>query len=171
VTDSEQALDAFCRREHPRLVGTLSLYCGDRAVAEELAQEALERAIRRWAEVERMDAPGAWVHRVAINLANSAYRRRRAERRARQRHGPAHHAVDVDTAAALAVRECVAALPRRQRAALVLRHYGGCSIAETAALLDVSEGAVKQLTHRALTALRAALPDDDDAEPEVRDAR
>lgn len=167
MTAPEDALEVFCRREHPRLVGALSLYCGDVALAEEIAQEALYRACRRWSQVGDMAAPGAWVHRVAINLANSAYRRGRAERRARQRQVGPHH--DVDLTAVLAVRQAVAALPKRQRAALVLRHYGGYSVAETAALLGVSGGAVKQLTHRAITTLREELPREAIL-PEVPDA-
>lgn len=170
AAEDEDALDAFCRREHPRLVGALSLYCGDAAVAEEIAQEALVRVCRRWPEVAQMTAPGAWAHRVAINLANSAYRRRRAEREAQRRRAVAASALDPDHATAVAVRQAVALLPRRQRAALVLRHYGGYPVREVAELLGVSEGAVKQLTHRALTTLRAALPEHDVA-MEVPDAR
>lgn len=165
----DDALEAFCRREHRRLVGTLSLYCGDPGLAEELAQEALYRACRRWPHVRDMASPGAWVHRVAINLANSTYRRRRAERRAHQRQVPVPHH-DADPAAAVAIREAVAALPKRQRAVLVLRHYSGHSVAETAELLGVSTGAVKQLTHRAITALRTQFPDEA-VHPEVPDAR
>jgi DNA-directed RNA polymerase specialized sigma24 family protein len=37
----ESEFAAFCIKEHPRLVGALSLYCGDRVLAEELAQDAL----------------------------------------------------------------------------------------------------------------------------------
>ncbi|MDP9225719.1 MAG: hypothetical protein M3P18_18135 [Actinomycetota bacterium] len=40
VTDDEN-LAIFCQAEYPRLVGMLSLYCGDSAVAEDLAQEAV----------------------------------------------------------------------------------------------------------------------------------
>jgi RNA polymerase sigma-70 factor, ECF subfamily len=76
--------------------------------------------------------------------------------------------LDPDAGAALAVRQAVAALPPRQRAALVLRHVGGYSVAETAALLDVSEGAVKQLTHRAAVALRHLLPAELPEAPDVR---
>lgn len=80
-------LAAFCRREYPRLVGALSLYCGDADVAEELAQEALIRAADRWPHVGQMDAPGAWVYRVGMNLCGSWFRRKRAERRANARVG------------------------------------------------------------------------------------
>ena len=77
-------LEAFCRAEYPRLVGMLDLYCGDLGVAEELAQEALTRVYRHWKKVSALDKPEAWVRRVAINLANSHFRRRKAERKARE---------------------------------------------------------------------------------------
>src|SRR5918992_733978 len=99
-------LTAFCRREHPRLVGALSLYCGDLFLAEELAQEALARVCRDWSRVRRMDHPAAWAQRVAINLANSQFRRRAAERRARQRleAGAMQHEDAPDAAVAITVR-------------------------------------------------------------------
>lgn len=49
-------------------------------VAEDLAQDALLKACGRWSKVSTMTVPGAWLHRVAINLANSYFRRRKAER-------------------------------------------------------------------------------------------
>lgn len=148
-------LEAFCRREYPRLVGSLSLHCGDAAAAEDLAQEALARAVDRWDRVARMQAPGAWVHRVAINLANSHYRRRQAERRARTRHGAAPDHDDGDLAGALAVREAVSRLPAKQRTAVTLRFFAQMSVAETAAVMGCSEGAVAQHTRRGVAALRA----------------
>lgn len=151
-----EELDAFCRREYPRLVGTLSLYCGDRHLAEELAQEALARACGRWAEVSKMRAPGAWVHRVAINAANSYWRRLRAGRRARTRleSAAARHHHDPDTASDVALRRAVAGLPDRQRTALVLRYFAGMPVAEVASIMEVSDQAVRNLTHRAVAHLR-----------------
>jgi RNA polymerase sigma-70 factor (sigma-E family) len=144
-------LEAFCRREYPRLVGALSLYCGDAAVAEELAQEALARACDRWDRVREMHAPGAWVHRVAMNLANSHFRRRGAERRANARHGDDARDgySDRDVASAVAVRQAVAGLPPKQRTAIALRYYLQYSVAETAEVMGCSPDAVKQHTHRA----------------------
>lgn len=152
---------AFCEREYPRLVGALSLYChADHGLAEELAQEALARICRDWARVARLRSPGAWAHRVAINLANSWYRRRAAERRARTRAGPSsevHH--DPDAADAAALRAALAALPRRQREAVVLRHYADLPVAEVAVLMGCAEGTVKALTHQGLARLRLQLTD------------
>jgi RNA polymerase sigma-70 factor (ECF subfamily) len=71
---------AFCEAEWPRLVGALYLSTGDRALAEDLAQETLLRAFANWRRVSRLDAPGGWVHRVSLNLLRShrsAWARRR----------------------------------------------------------------------------------------------
>src|SRR3712207_1363468 len=70
---------SFCSDVRAGLVGALALYCGDRAVAEELAQEALVRTWERW---DRIEAPRAFTYHVAFNLARSSLRRRGAERRA-----------------------------------------------------------------------------------------
>src|SRR5687768_13383272 len=102
-------LAGFCRREYPRLVGTLDLYCGDVDVAEELAQEALARACAQWRRVAGMAAPGAWVHRVAINLANSRFRRLAAQRRAEARTGNTDASRGPDIADSVAIRTAVAA--------------------------------------------------------------
>lgn len=153
---SSAELAAFCARDHRRLVGSLTLHCGDPHVAAELAQEALARVCADWRKVGQMDAPGAWLHRVAVNLASSHYRRRKAERGAVARfglrqvedHGP-------DPAGALAVRRAVAALPLRQRTALVLRYYSDLSVEQTAEAMGCAPGTVKSLTSQALASLRA----------------
>lgn len=160
-------LAAFCAVEHPRLVRLLALYVGSVPVAEELAQDSVARLCEHWPRVAAMANRRAWLTRVALNLANSWFRRRAAERRAQARHGPVPDRVDEPgTAAALAVRAAVAALPPRQRTALVLRYYADLPVAEVAALMRCSEGTVKALTHQAIARLRerGGLRDDQEAE-------
>jgi len=151
----------FCRRMRPRLVGALSLLTGDSGVAEELAQEALVRVWSRWRQLDALGEPAmsAWTYRVAVNLGNSWLRRRLAERRALARlasRTPAHH-TDADAADKLAVRRAVAALPRRQRTALVLRYFADMPVAEAAEVMRCSPGTVKSLTSLAMTNLRRQL--------------
>ena len=159
VGGTEQAdAEAFCIRVRPWLVGSLSLYCGDADVAEELAQDTLARVWDRWGAVATMASPEAWTYRVALNLANSHYRRRAAERRANARQECIRlDAPDADAADALAVRQAVSLLPKRQRAALVLRYYADLPVTETATLLGCAPGTVKALTHQAIAALRASV--------------
>lgn len=153
----EAGLDEFCRAHHLRVVGLLALYMGDRSVAEELAQESFSRVCEHWPKVREMARPDAWVNRVAINLANSWFRRGLAERLAHARHGPHPDRVERDDAEVIAVRDAVSRLPRRQRTVIVLRFYGGFSVRETAELMSCAEGTVKSLTHKAVAALQQRL--------------
>ena len=155
-------LEDFCAGEYPRLVGALTLYCGTRATAEELAQEALIRVCQHWERVRGLQNPGAWAHRVAMNLASSHLRRVAAERRARGRLATLaesqRSAYEVEEASVERVRSAITALPRRQRRALILRYYIGLSVAEVAAEMNCPEGTVKRLTHEATKALRRDVP-------------
>lgn len=153
--DEELAL--FCQAEYRRLVGMLSLYCRDRYLAEELAQDTLIRVINNWSRVRRLGSPSAWAYRVAINLANSYLRRRLAERRATRRMSSRATTVqhDQDTPTAVAVRAAVAGLPRPQRAVIVLRFFADLPVREVSSLLGYPEGTVKTLTAKALASLRA----------------
>lgn len=147
-------LVAFCHSEHRRLVGLLALYVGDEPTAQELAQDAFAKLCEHWGRVQAMDNRRAWLNRVALNLARSWLRRRYAERRARARHGPDTDVEEHRAAEVVAVRSAVAALPTRQRTALVLRYYADLPVAEVAAQMRCAEGTVKALTHRAIATLR-----------------
>jgi RNA polymerase sigma factor (sigma-70 family) len=148
---------AFVRREQPRLVRAADLLLGDRAVAEEIAQEALLRAVSRWEHVSGLASPGGWTHRVAINLATSQLRRRRVERRARGRIARGDVSPAPDTATAVAVREALAELSEPHRRVLVLRYVLDWTTAEIAHEDGVSEDAIRQRLHRARAALRDQL--------------
>lgn len=150
-------LESFCESNKERLVGVLTLHCGDRHTAEELAQDTLVKVCLRWRSVQRMGNPEAWMFRVGMNLSNSYFRRKFAEHKARQKIQVDLRAPDRDLADAIAVREALSALPKRHRAVLVLRFYADLSVHDVAQALDMPEGTVKTLTHRALRALRNNL--------------
>jgi RNA polymerase sigma-70 factor, ECF subfamily len=148
-------LASFCRREYPRLVGALAYYTGDPDLAEELAQDALVQACRHWDRVVGFASPGAWVHRVGINLANSRFRRRAAKRRAERHLGPPPSQQDPDAAVAVALRAAIAGLPEAMKTVIVLRYYADLSVKEVAAEMGAPENTVKTLSRRAIERLRA----------------
>lgn len=149
----EQA--AFCDREYPRLVGALTLFVGDRDLAEDLAQDALVQACKHWRRVRTMPAPGAWLHRVAVNQAKSRAARRGRELFATGRLAASRPASESpEPTEALALRVAVASLPERQRLALVLRYYAALPVAEVASIMRCKDGTVKALTHQAVDRLR-----------------
>lgn len=113
------------------------------------------RVCRDWSQVRRLEHREAWALRVAINLASSHYRRRRAERRAKERlearpTGP--H--DSDWGAGVAMRKALATLPARQRAVLIMRFYADLPFAEIAEAMNVGESTAKSLARRGLERLR-----------------
>lgn len=164
MPEADGEFTAFCAAEYPRIAAALSLWCGDRAVAEEVASEAFARAYRDWKRIRRMESPGGWVRRVAINLATSRFRRRQARRRAEQRvaHDTPTTTHDPDSAAVVAVRAALQELSPAHRTVLVLRYHLDMPISEVAAVMDRSETSVTSLTQRAAAALRAQLERNED---------
>ena len=151
--------EGFCHESYVPLIRTLTLYCGDPEVARDLAQDALARTYASWRRVREMTYPRLWVNRVAINLANSRFRRMKAERRAleAERTRVVRHHADPDPVTAVLVRRALATLPPRQRAAVILRFFDDLSVEETAELMNCGAGTVKKLTKRALDGLREQL--------------
>ena len=135
---------------------------GDRAEAEDVAQETFVRLLRK-APDWQPDGPAlrSWLLRVATNLCLDR-RRVRARvaplpddiERFEDREKPP---IDDDIAIRHAVRRAVADLPDRQRAALVLVHFQGLSGREAADALGVSAEAVESLLARARRRLRTIL--------------
>jgi RNA polymerase sigma-70 factor (ECF subfamily) len=138
----------------------MTLLLDDRAVAEEVAQEALLRAASRWERVSTLASPGGWTHRVAVHLATSQLRRRALERRARSRFRPDEVEDAVDSATALTVRAGLAQLSERDRRLLVLHHVLGWSAVELADHDGGTPEAMRQRLVRARAALRAVLGGD-----------
>jgi RNA polymerase sigma-70 factor (ECF subfamily) len=150
-----EAVEALCRKEWPRLVGLLTLLVGEPFTAEELAQEVLIRICQDPDRILAMVAPGAWMHRVAVNLANSHFRRLNAGRKAHQRLTLERLSDRPPSPTdGVAVRQALQALPLRQRSAIVLRYYADLPIRDIAATLSCPEGTVKTLIHDAIEALR-----------------
>jgi RNA polymerase sigma-70 factor (sigma-E family) len=167
---TEIDLEAFCHIQHPRLVRLLSLHCGDAETARDLTQETLVKVCQHWKKVRRMDEPGAWVTRVAINLANSHFRRASVRRRLDTPPDPAVAQTESpDAMEGWMVRAAVSTLPERQRTALVLRYFEDMSVDQTAQVMGVSASAVKKLTARGVERLHELL-DTDVEEPTTRGA-
>jgi RNA polymerase sigma factor (sigma-70 family) len=148
----------FCRLVHPRLVGSLSLYCYRADVAEELAQETLLRVCEHWPKL-RDGFPQAWAYQTGFNLAKSWLRRRLVERsvQARLEAGTPPAIVESDDDTRLVVRRAVSALPPRQRIALICRYYLDLSVSGAADIMKCAPGTVKALTSGAIANLRKEL--------------
>jgi len=159
LVTSPPEYEDFYRREYPAMVALAAAVSGSFAAAEDLAQEALTRAFRRWGRISTYDRPGAWLRRVTINLALSRRRRLASEARLRLRLGgpPLVELPEGDeTHVWIAVRR----LPARQRAAIALYYLEDRSVAEIADILGCSEATIRVHLHRGRTKLATMLEHD-----------
>ncbi len=153
-----ESFESFYRREFRPMVALAFALSGSRLAAEDLAQEAMMVAHRRWAEVARLERPDAWVRRVVSNMSVSAYRKRASEARAlarlagrRQEVLPAMEPADDE------FWKAVRALPTRQAQALALHYLEDLPVAEIAEVLDCSPSTAKVHLFRGRKNLAAAL--------------
>ncbi|RZV44946.1 MAG: sigma-70 family RNA polymerase sigma factor [Acidimicrobiia bacterium] len=151
-----ETFPAFYRREYPKMVAIAAAVSGNRAVAEDLAQEAMLRAHRHWDRVAIYQRPGAWVRRVTINLSLSATKRAAAEMRRMLRISEPS-ALPEPEAADDRIWKAVAKLPGQQRAAIALFYLEDRPIDEIAEILEVSSATARVHLHRGRQALANAL--------------
>jgi RNA polymerase sigma-70 factor (ECF subfamily) len=143
----------------------------NQAVAEELAQEAFLRVYRARGRYEPTARFTTWLFRIATHLALNSLRDRRS--------GKYHESLDeeagetpsrqladrrptieqklLDRARLDEVRRAVAALPDKQRAAVLMHKYEEMEYSQIARVLECSESAVKSLLFRAYETLRVRL--------------
>ncbi|HYJ69298.1 MAG TPA: SigE family RNA polymerase sigma factor [Nocardioidaceae bacterium] len=164
VSAGEVTFEEWVAARGQSLLRFAYLVTGDPIAAEDAVQEGLVSACARWPRIRTADDPEAYVRRMIANAHISWWRRviRRESPVAEVRSD--QPTVDPDSAETQAVWELCATLPRRQRAAVVLRFYEGLTYAEIGRILDCGEATVRSQVHRALAALRARLESEGDGD-------
>jgi RNA polymerase sigma-70 factor (ECF subfamily) len=164
------ALDELCQREWRPVYAIAYHALGNVAEAQDLTQEVFLRALRSLDRYRATGAPfQAWTATIARNLLRDGWRG----------HRPVHVAIDhaFDIAATdagperLAIRSderqrllsALETLPNDYQTVIRLRIFDGLSADSTGQIMGRSAGAIRQLQHRALTALRAALTEESPA--------
>ena len=158
----QRAASQMVASKLPRLVALATRMLNDSSEAQDVAQETF---VRIWKQAGHWQPDGArfdtWVHRVAMNLCYDRLRRRPnwTEEDIPEQQDPHGHAdarlikIQQDKQ----VLDALAALPPRQREALILQYYQEFSNAEAAAMMDISVDALESLLCRARRSLRNVL--------------
>jgi RNA polymerase sigma-70 factor (sigma-E family) len=139
------------------------LLTGDAAAAEDLVHEAFVRMFARFRDRQAQPGLKAYLRVTIVNLSKDRHRKAKGLRSIVERAtvSPTADATpEVDSR--LVMRERLASLPHRQRAALILRYYEDLSEAEAADALGCSVPALKQLTKRGLGSMRQQGSENDD---------
>ena len=137
------------------------LLCGDRGLAEDVVQDVLIRAHQQWGRIGDTEYPFAYVRKMLVN-EHLSWRRKWARQIptaevAAMDAVPDHadHITDRDD-----LISRLQTLPARQRAAVVMRYFGGLTDVEIADALGCTAGTVRGYLSRALATMRVQLATD-----------
>jgi RNA polymerase sigma-70 factor (sigma-E family) len=152
---------SYVGQRHERLCRTAYLLTRDWAMAEDVVQHSLVKAWTAWSKIG--DDPDRYVYRIIVNTHASWWRRRWRDEVPTEvmPEGPTGRDFVTAVNERDALWEAIGALPRRQRAALVLRYFDDMTPEQVAGVLGCSVGTVKKQLSRALARLRV--------EPSLRD--
>jgi RNA polymerase sigma-70 factor (sigma-E family) len=157
-TQERGVLGELYVRHAPEGIRFAYLLTGDRALAEDLVQEAFARFVGRLQHLRKPEAFGPYLRRTIVNLSHSHFRRAKVERayaerlaRAPERAGNTNEGLDG------AMHEALLRLPARQRAAIVLRFYEDLTDTQAAEIMRCRPGTVRSLVSRGMTSLRSEL--------------
>lgn len=167
-TDREAAFTEFVAARQAPLRRFAYALCGDWHRADDLVQTALTKLYAAWPRIRSEGAVEAYVRQIIVRADIDESRRPwRRERPGLDGHDkPARSDTSYEDKSALF--EALQNLPEMQRKVVVLRHWLGLSVNETARELRLSEGTVKSHSHRGLQALNRALDDSVSQQPASR---
>ncbi len=157
----------------PRLYRTAVGLCRNPDEAQDLVQETLLQAMRKWNQFEGRADPATWLYPIAARLCRRRHRRRAGEPRHLEplaellpsadgalvdvsRASDPHESLSLDQLQRV-VLEGIAALPPAFRIPLVLIDIAELKTSEAARILGIKEGTVKTRVHRARLKLRQRL--------------
>lgn len=152
--DREAAYVEFATARRDQLRRIAYGMCGDWHLADDITQSALVKLYVAWPRVARDGREEAYARKILVNTAIDA------ARRPTRREQPTETLPEVADATRAGVEDriwlvgALQRLPAQQRATVLLRHWLGLSVAETASELGISEGTVKSHASRGLAALR-----------------
>jgi RNA polymerase sigma-70 factor (ECF subfamily) len=159
----ESAFDAVFRAHYPRLVKMAEWVVGERASAEEIAQEVMLELWRRRDSLQVEQSFGAYLVRSTRNRALNHVRHQRIVARelaaaALESHeSPGTDAEMLGLELERAVRDAVAALPARCREVFELSRVQGMRYVDIAGALEISIKTVEKRMGQALSELRERL--------------
>jgi RNA polymerase sigma-70 factor, ECF subfamily len=157
---NEVDFERLYQASYGKILATLTGMLGDKSAAEDCAQDAFERAYKKWPMWQPIAPAEAWVHRIAINAAVTHIRKMRIREVGeviRRLGRPALAADPQELAVHRDLRDALAKLPPKQAATIVLRHYHGYTNRTMAVLMGVPERTVASRLAGAKRRLRVSL--------------
>jgi RNA polymerase sigma-70 factor (sigma-E family) len=158
--DADRAVTALYTAHYRSLVRLAALLVRDVATAEEVVQDSFVAMHGGWRRLRDSEKALSYLRQSVVNRSRSVLRHRVVVDRNAPKPPPDMPSAEHGAIALLERSAVIAALrtlPARQREALVLRFYGDMSEAQIAETMQISKGAVKSHTARAMATLRTVL--------------
>jgi len=175
ATDRDEEFTRYVHAHRGRMVRLARLLTGgDVHWAEDLVQNALTKLYLKWAAVRPEVGAARYADKILVNVFLDEKRRfwRHRETLTDELAEPGRSAADGGTGSGredrLDVLAALEQLPKRQRAAVVLRFFGDLDVAAVAELMSCSQGTVKSQTARGLDKLRDLMAEPLDTLEHVR---
>ena len=139
-----------------RLYKTALTYLGSEALAMDAVDEAVYRALCGKWRLRQEEFFDTWITRILINECHNELRRQKRFHPLEEL--PETAAEEFDS---LSLREALRKLPKELKDVIILRFFSGCTLAETAAILNIPAGTVATRQRKALGLLRLELEEED----------
>lgn len=157
-----EAFGELVRRHHASAFRLAARFLGDRQEAADITQEAFLRVLDAAPRYRAAAAFTTYLYRVVGNLCTDHRRKARPETGGELPDRPSEAPSALEGLAGAqrdeAVRAALAALPSRQRLAVLLKYYEGLGYKELAEALETSEKGAERLLSRAREELLHRLP-------------
>ena len=155
--DRDAAFSDFVAARQTHLRRIAYALCGDRHRADDLLQTSLTKLYVAWPRIRHEGGEEAYVRQIMVRANIDESRRPWRRERATDRLPDLPGAEPTGVEERSALFEALQLLPPQQRKVVVLRHWLGLSVRESAAELGISEGTVKSHSSRGLAALETVL--------------
>jgi len=152
VTQTIDGFDAFYAEQRDRAVELAWVLTHDRSLCEDVAQDAFAAVYARF---DGLADPVRYLRRAVVNGVYDRSRRTSRERRRLRLVSSGETAVVAGPTGGVA--DIVAALPLKQRTAVVLRFWGGLTDGEIAEVMSMRPSSVRSLLSRAMARLRLEI--------------
>jgi RNA polymerase sigma-70 factor (sigma-E family) len=162
VSNRDDGLRRLYEQRHAEMVRFAAFLTGDVDAAEDLAQDAFAKVFDAWDRVEDPERIDAYLKATVVNLVRGGHRRQQTRERHRSDDPgivPSAEEAALTRAGRDRVLAAVSALPLRQRACVVMRHWMRMTESEIADTLELSIGSVRTHVRRGTASLRNSLGD------------
>lgn len=150
----------YCTRSEvlrEQLYRTAYLYLGSESAAVDAVDEAIYKGYLACRKLRQEEYFTTWLMRILINVCTDELRRRKRELAVESLPETAQESFD-----ALPLKEALRRLPDELHQVIVLRYFGGLTLAQTAETLGLPPGTVSTRQRRALALLKLELTDDEE---------